>query len=45
MKKIMTAVVGLMLLGGCKMKEFSSSPFYEGNEVKFNLILDKVKVP
>ena len=24
-----------MLLGGCKMKEFSSSPFYEGNEVKF----------
>ena len=35
MKKIMTAVVGLMLLGGCKMKEFSSSPFYEGNEVKF----------
>ena len=35
MKKIMTAVLGLMLLGGCKMKEFSSSPFYEGNEVKF----------
>ena len=35
MKKIMTAVVGVMLLGGCKMKEFSSSPFYEGNEVKF----------
>ena len=35
MKKIMTAVLGVMLLGGCKMKEFSSSPFYEGNEVKF----------
>ena len=35
MKKIITAVLGLMLLGGCKMKEFSSSPFYEGNEVKF----------
>ena len=35
MKKKMTAVLGLMLLGGCKMKEFSSSPFYEGNEVKF----------
>ena len=35
MKKIMTAVFGIMLLGGCKMKEFSSSPFYEGNEVKF----------
>ena len=35
MKKIITAVFGIMLLGGCKMKEFSSSPFYEGNEVKF----------
>ena len=35
MKKIITAVFGVMLLGGCKMKEFSSSPFYEGNEVKF----------
>lgn len=35
MKKIITAVLGVMLLGGCKMKEFSSSPFYEGNEVKF----------
>ena len=35
MKKIMTAVFGVMMLGGCKMKEFSSSPFYEGNEVKF----------
>ncbi len=35
MKKIMTAVLGVMLLGGCKMKEFSSSPFYEGSEVKF----------
>lgn len=35
MKKIMTAVLGLMLLGGCKMKEFSSSPLYTGNEVKF----------
>lgn len=35
MKKIVTAVLGVMLLGGCKMKEFSSSPFYEGNEVKF----------
>lgn len=35
MKKIMTAVLGVMMLGGCKMKEFSSSPFYEGNEVKF----------
>ena len=35
MKKIITAAFGVMLLGGCKMKEFSSSPFYEGNEVKF----------
>ena len=35
MKKIITAVLGMMMLGGCKMKEFSSSPFYEGNEVKF----------
>ena len=35
MKKIITAVLGVMLLGGCKMKEFSSSPFYEGDEVKF----------
>ncbi|MBE6383707.1 MAG: hypothetical protein E7049_11945 [Lentisphaerae bacterium] len=35
MKKIIAAVFGIMLLGGCKMKEFSSSPFYEGNEVKF----------
>ena len=35
MKKIITAVFGIMLMGGCKMKEFSSSPFYEGNEVKF----------
>ncbi len=35
MKKIITAAFSVMLLGGCKMKEFSSSPFYEGNEVKF----------
>ena len=35
MKKIMTAVLGVMLLGGCKLQESSSSPFYEGNEVKF----------
>ena len=35
MKKIITAVLGMMMLGGCKMKEFSSSPLYTGNEVKF----------
>lgn len=35
MKKIITAAFGVMLLGGCKMKEFSSSPLYTGNEVKF----------
>ena len=35
MKKIMTAVLGVMLLGGCKMKEFSSTPLYRGSEVKF----------
>ena len=35
MKKIITAAFGIMLLGGCKMKEFSSSPLYTGNEVKF----------
>lgn len=35
MKKIITAVLGVMLLGGCAMKEFSSSPLYSGSEVKF----------
>ena len=35
MKTIMTAVIGMMLLCGCKMKEFSSSPLYAGSEVKF----------
>lgn len=35
MKKILIAAVGLSLLGGCSMKEFSSTPFYEGNTVKY----------
>ena len=35
MKKILIAAVGLSLLSGCSMKEFSSTPFYEGNTVKY----------
>ena len=35
MKKTIMALVGAVLLGGCAMKEFSSSPLYSGNEVKF----------
>ena len=35
MKKILIAAVGLSLLSGCTMKEFSSTPFYEGNTVKY----------
>ena len=39
MKKLtisrMFAVVGLLVLGGCAMKEFSSTPLYSGSEVKF----------
>ena len=35
MKKTIMALVGAALLGGCAMKEFSSSPLYSGNEVKF----------
>ena len=35
MKKTITAVLGMMLLGGCAMKEFSSTPLYSGHEVKF----------
>ena len=35
MKKTITAVCGMMLLGGCAMKEFSSTPLYRGHEVKF----------
>ena len=29
------AVVALLAVGGCKMKEFSSTPLYSGDEVKF----------
>lgn len=35
MKKMLIAAVGLSLLSGCSMKEFSSTPFYEGNTVKY----------
>ena len=31
----MIAVVALLAVGGCKMKEFSSTPLYSGDEVKF----------
>lgn len=35
MNKIFIAILGIGLLSGCKMKEFSSTPFYEGNTVKY----------
>ncbi len=35
MKKQMAMVLGMALLGGCAMKEFSSTPFYSGSEVTF----------
>ena len=35
MKKAALALFAATLLGGCAMKEFSSSPLYTGNEVKF----------
>jgi len=35
MKRLITTVVGAALMGGCAMKEFSSTPLYSGNEVKF----------
>ena len=35
MKKTITAALGAMLLGGCAMKEFSSTPLYSGHEMKF----------
>ena len=35
MKKAIMAIFGAALLGGCKMKEFSSTPLYSGSEVKF----------
>ena len=35
MKKTIIVMSGIALLGGCKMKEFSSTPLYSGNEVKF----------
>ena len=35
MNKIFIAILGVSLLSGCKMKEFSSTPFYEGNTVKY----------
>ena len=31
----MIAIVALLAVGGCKMKEFSSTPLYSGDEVKF----------
>ena len=35
MKKAALALFAATLLGGCAMKEFSSSPLYTGSEVKF----------
>ena len=35
MKKTITAIFGVALLGGCAMKEFSSTPLYSGSDVKF----------
>jgi len=35
MKNLTMVMVGAALLGGCKMKEFSSTPLYSGSEVKF----------
>ena len=31
----MIAIVALLAVGGCKMKEFASTPLYSGDEVKF----------
>ena len=31
----MIAIVALLAAGGCKMKEFASTPLYSGDEVKF----------
>ena len=33
MKNLTMVMVGAALLGGCKMKEFSSTPLYSGIEV------------
>lgn len=35
MNKIFIVILGVSLLSGCQMKEFSSTPFYEGNTVKY----------
>ena len=35
MKKLFAMAMGTALLGGCAMKEFSSTPFYSGSEVTF----------
>ena len=35
MKKLIAMAMGMTLLGGCAMKEFSSTPFYSGSEVTF----------
>ena len=38
MKKAITAMVGAALLGGCKMKEFSSTPLYRGSEDRKSVV-------
>ena len=35
MKRLMAVVLGAAALGGCTMKEFSSTPLYSGSEVHF----------
>ena len=35
MNKIFIVILGVSLLSGCQMKESSSTPFYEGNTVKY----------
>ena len=36
MKRCFAHAVLLVILSGCKMKEFSSTPFYTGDEVKYS---------